>query len=105
MVLRGVLIHRQQLHRGKYSQFKRNSQMNNLKYMIFNYASVTDEMIEASSESNRNTLRHSVSGTDKVILKYDPSNGTPSVFESETTYTQDEILTTLGTSTWSKPFP
>ena len=73
--------------------------------MIFNYSAVTDEMIGASSESSRDTLRHSVSGTDKVLLKYDPSGGIPSVFEGETTYTQEEIGPILGTSVWSKSFP
>jgi len=58
--------------------------MNNLKYMIFNYSNVTDEMIGVSLETNRDTLRHSVSGIDKVILKYDPSKGTPSVFWNTT---------------------
>ena len=79
--------------------------MNNLKYMIFDYSNVTDELMAASLETSRETLRRTVSGTDKALLKYNYDLGTHSVFEGETTYTQEEIGPILGTSVWSKSFP
>jgi len=74
--------------------------MNNLKYMIWEYSEVTDEMVSSALETSRDTLRHSISGTDRVVLKYNPAQGTPSVFDGVTTYTQNEVLTILAGSDW-----
>ena len=43
----------------------------NRKWVIVNNSAVTDEMISAAIQTSRSTLRHTVSGTDKVILKWD----------------------------------
>jgi len=39
-------------------------------YIIVPFASVTKEMVENAAETSMDTLRHTVSGEDKVILKY-----------------------------------
>ena len=70
----------------------------NRKWVIVNNSDVTDEMISSALESSRSTLRHTVSGTDKVILKWD--GDTPSVFNGMTTYTHSQILTELAKSAW-----
>jgi len=55
-------------------------------------------MISAAIQTSRSTLRHTVTGTDKVILKWD---GDTSVFDGMTTYTHSQILTELAKSTWT----
>ena len=75
--------------------------LNNRKWVIVNYSDVTDEMIDNSNEGSRNTLRHTVTGTDKVILKWD--GDTPEVFKDMTSYGHSEILTILGGSDWTEP--
>ena len=65
----------------------------NRKWVIVNYSNVTDEMISSALETSRSTLRHTVTGTDKVILKWD--GNTPSVFDGMTTYNHSQILEIL----------
>jgi len=71
----------------------------NRKWVIINYSDVTDEMIDNVYE-RRNTLRHTITGTDKVILKWD--GDTPSVFDGMTTYNHSQILTELAKSAWTR---
>ena len=71
----------------------------NRKWVIVNYSNVTDGMVSASNEGSRNALRHTVTGTDKVILKWD--GDTLSCFDGMTTYNHSEILTELAKSTWT----
>jgi len=71
----------------------------NRKWVIVNNSNVTDEMISSSLETSIDTLRHTVTGTDKVILKWD--GDTPSCFDGMTTYNHSEILTELAKSTWT----
>ena len=71
----------------------------NRKWVIINYSDVTDEMIDNAYE-RRNSLRHTVTGTDKVILKWD--GDTPSVFNGMTTYNHSQILTELSKSEWTE---
>ena len=73
----------------------------NRKWVIVNYSDVTDEMISAALQTSRSTLRHTVTGTDKVILKWD--GDTPEVFDGMTTYNHSEILTELAKNTWTRP--
>jgi len=73
----------------------------NRKWVIVNNSNVTDEMISSAIQTSRSTLRHTVTGTDKVILKWD--GDTPSVFDGMDTYTHSEILTELAKSTWTEP--
>ena len=65
----------------------------NRKWVIVNFTDVTDEMIVSAIQTSRDTLRHTISGTDKVVLKWDGS--TPSVFSSMTAYNHSEILAIL----------
>ena len=71
----------------------------NRKWVIVNNSAVTDEMISAAIQTSRSTLRHTVSGTDNVILKWD--GDTPSCFDGMTAYSYSEIITTLATNVWS----
>ena len=71
----------------------------NRKWVIVNNSNVTDEMISSAIQTSRDTLRHTVSGTDKVILKWD--GDTPSCFDGMTTYNHSEILTELRKSSWN----
>ena len=43
----------------------------NRKWVIVNFADVTDEMIANAIQTSKNTLRHTVRGDDKVILKWE----------------------------------
>ena len=74
--------------------------LENRKWVIVNNSDVTDEMITAAIETSRSTLRHTITGTDKVILKW--NGDTPSVFNGMTTYTHAQILTELAKSTWTE---
>jgi hypothetical protein len=65
----------------------------NRKWVIVNNSDITDEMIASAIQTSRDTLKHTVSGTDKVILKWDGS--TPSVFNGMTTYNHSQILVIL----------
>ena len=75
------------------------SRYDNRKWVIVNNSAVTDEMVAAAIETSRSTLRHTVTGTDKVILKWD--GDTPSVFSGMTTYNHSQIRTELATSAWT----
>ena len=75
------------------------SRYDNRKWVIVNNSNINDEMISSSIQTSIDTLRHTVSGTDKVILKWD--GDTPSCFDGMTTYNHSEILTELAKSTWT----
>ena len=75
------------------------SRYDNRKWVIVNNSNVNNEMISSSLETSIDTLRHTVTGTDKVILKWD--GDTPSCFDGMTTYNHSEILTELAKSTWT----
>ena len=72
----------------------------NRKWVIVNNSDVTDEMISAAIETSRSTLRHTVTGTDKVILKW--NGDTPDVFDGMTVYNHAEILAILAGSDWTE---
>jgi hypothetical protein len=44
-----------------------------MTYVIVNNADVTQQMVDDCVQTSVSTLRHSISGADRVILKY---NGT-----------------------------
>ena len=75
----------------------------NLFYMIFNYDDVTDDMVAAGQETSRETLRHSVEGQgeDRVILKFDPSDGYPAVFDGVAKHSLSDILAILAGPDWT----
>ena len=68
-------------------------------YIIVPFADVTEEIIELVVESNINSLRHSVQGEDRVVLKYEGE--TPSLLASYTAYTHEEILVEMATADWT----
>ena len=68
-------------------------------YIIVPFADVTEEIIELVVESNINSLRHSVKGEDRVVLKYEGE--TPSLLASYTAYTHEEILVEMATTDWT----
>ena len=74
---------------------------NDLHYMTIPFSEVSEEMVGAAVESSFDTLRHSVLGTDRVVLKYEGS--TPPVFDGIETYTHSEILTIMSGPGWTTP--
>jgi len=68
-------------------------------YIIIPFEDVTEEIIELVIQSNINSLRHSVKGDDKVVLKYEGE--TPALLASYTAYTHEEILAEMATDTWT----
>ena len=68
-------------------------------YIIIPFEDVTEEIMELVVESNINSLRHSVKGDDKVVLKYEGE--TPTLLASYTAYTHEEILAEMATDTWT----
>ena len=68
-------------------------------YIIIPFEDVTEEIMELVVESNINSLRHSVKGDDKVVLKYEGE--TPALLASYTAYTHEEILAEMATDTWT----
>ena len=74
----------------------------NRKWVIVNNSDVTDDMITSAIQTSRDTLRHTTTGTDKVILKWD--GDTPAVFDGMPTYTHAQILTILSGSDWSESY-
>ena len=65
----------------------------NRKWVIVNFIDVTDEMIASALQTSKDKLLHTISGDDRVILKWD--GNTPSVFNGMTTYNHSEILAIL----------
>ncbi len=68
-------------------------------YIIVPYADVTEEIIELVVESNINSLRHSIQGEDRVVLKYE--GATPVELEDYAPFTHEEILEVMATSDWT----
>jgi hypothetical protein len=69
--------------------------------MIIPFSTVTEEMIEAAMESSFDTLRHSVKGVDRVVLKYEGAK--PSVFDGIATHTHAETLEIMSGPDWTAP--
>ena len=68
-------------------------------YIIVPFADVTEEIIELVVESNINSLRHSIKGEDRVVLKYEGE--TPVELEDYAPYTHEEILVEMATADWT----
>jgi len=71
--------------------------------MIIPFSTVTEEMIEAAMESSLETLRHSVKGADRVVLKYEGEK--PSVFDGIATHPHAETLEIMSGPDWTAPDP
>ena len=68
-------------------------------YIIIPFEDVTEEIIELVVESNINSLRHSIQGEDRVVLKYEGE--TPVELEDYAPFTHEEILEVMATSDWT----
>ena len=71
--------------------------------MIVPFSNVTEDMMDTAMESSFDTLRHSVQGADRVVLKYEGER--PSVFDGIDTHTHSEILTIMSGPDWTAPDP
>jgi len=69
--------------------------------MTIPFSTVTSGMMEAAMESSFDTLRHSVQGTDRVVLKYEGEK--PSVFDGIDTHTHSETLVIMSGPDWTSP--
>lgn len=72
-----------------------------MKYVIVNFEDVTQAMIDDCQQDSFDTLRHSISGDDRVILKFDGDNPIWVSSLGLTTLTHSEILAELKTSDWT----
>ena len=70
-----------------------------MRWVIVSVGDVTDEMIENSAQTSRDTLRLSLDES-KTILKW--NGDTPTCFDGMTTYSHLEILEILDTSEWTE---
>ena len=71
--------------------------------MTVPFSTVTSGMMEAAMESSFDTLRHSVQGVDRVVLKYEGEK--PSVFDGIATHTHAETLEIMSGPDWTSPDP
>tara|TARA_Y100000593_G_C4292162_1_gene328808 strand:- start:1343 stop:1573 length:231 start_codon:yes stop_codon:yes gene_type:complete len=71
----------------------------NRKWVIVNMSDITNEMIDNSIQTTKDTLRKSLDSS-KAILKWD--GDTPSCFDGMVTYSHSEILTELNKSDWTE---
>ena len=67
-------------------------------YVIVPYASVDFEMIQTSLETGRDELRHTTSGVDKVVFKF--NDRLPRIFKEYQAYSYNELLVELRGREW-----
>lgn len=72
--------------------------MNNNTYVIVPNDELTQQMIDDCKETSIDTLRHSMQGVDRVILKWEGS--TPSSLTGYDQYNHSEILVEVAKSEW-----
>jgi len=70
----------------------------NTIYVIVPNDELTDQMVDDACETSLDTLRHTVSGDDLVLLKW--VGDTPASLEGYTQYTHSEIMTELSNEEW-----
>lgn len=66
---------------------------NNRTYIIMNYSDLTDAMVAKTSITDRNLLRRSVSGVDRVVVSW--VGKAPNGLGSYQKYTNDQIVEIL----------
>jgi len=76
-----------------------SSPHDNTTYIIIPFAEVTQQMIDDCAETSFESLRHTLSGTDKIILKW--IGDTPSSVSGYDQYSYSEILEEMGQPEWS----
>ena len=70
-------------------------------YVTPDFTDVTQSMIDDCHESSFSSLRHTVQGTDKVLLKYSGNDPDWVASLELTKYTHSEILTILAGDDWT----
>ena len=71
-----------------------------ITYVTPDFTDVTQAMIDDCEENSFSTLRHSVAGTDRVVLKYNGSDPAWVATLSLTKFTHAQILTEMATIDW-----
>ena len=74
-------------------------------YFVVPYADVTDEMVEKSQETSRDTLRHTVAGADLVVIKTLTTEAVPPDFEPYQQYNNEEISQLMAGADWKVVVP
>ena len=72
-----------------------------MKYVIVNFEDVTQAMIDDCQENSFDTLRHSIAGIDRVVLKFAGDNPAWISTLGITTRTHAEILSDLSGTDWT----
>ena len=70
-----------------------------MKYFIVPFDEVTDEMLQAAQEDGVETLRHSMHGVDRVILKV--AGTVPEAFFGRSSYTKEQLKVELKGPDWN----
>jgi hypothetical protein len=70
-------------------------------YVIVPFSEVTQAMIDACLQTSFDTLRHSIEGEDRVVLKWESEHGAPEGMEGYDTYTHAQIKVIMATEDWS----
>lgn len=71
-----------------------------MTYVILNYTDVTQSHIDDCVQTSNSTLRHSMQGTDRVVLKYIGTDPSWITSLSLTKYTHAEILIEMAGVDW-----
>lgn len=72
-----------------------------MKYVIVNFEDVTQAMIDDCQQNSFDTLRHSIAGTDRVVLKFTGDDPAWVASLGLTTKTHSEILSDLSGTDWT----
>ncbi len=73
-----------------------------MTYVVINFSDITEAIVADCQQTGMSTLRHSVSGTDRVVLKYNGDAPTWVATLGLTEQTHTEILSTLGGADWTE---
>ena len=69
-------------------------------YVIVDNADVVQQMIDDCLEDSTSTLRHSIAGVDRVVLKYNGAQ--PASLSGYTEYDHAAILTEMAGTDWTE---
>lgn len=72
-----------------------------MKYVIVNFEDVTQAMIDDCQQTSFDTLRHSIAGDDRVVLKFEGDDPAWVDSLSLITRTHSEILSDLEDTDWT----
>lgn len=74
--------------------------MNNNTYVIVPFNEVTQQMINDCKETSIDTLRHSMQGIDRIILKWE--GDTPASLIGYDQYNHTDILVEVAKTEWNE---